>query len=59
MQKVLIPIAVNKNTQTATTDLILNLDIPHNPCPLVQPLLSLVPNPTKNPDKAKPGKVVK
>lgn len=52
------PIAVNRKTPTATTDRILNLEIPQRPCPLVHPLLSFVPNPTSNPAKAKPGNVV-
>lgn len=51
--------AVNKKTQTATKDLILNLEIPHKPWPLVQPLLNLVPNPTKKPERTNPGNVVK
>ena len=51
-------IAVNKNIETATNDLRLNLAIPQSPCPLVHPLPSLVPNPTRKPARAKPGKVV-
>lgn len=41
--------ADNKNTSTATNDLILNRGKPHNPWPLVQPLESLVPKPTRKP----------
>lgn len=43
---------------TATKDLILNLESPHNPWPLVHPLPSLVPNPTKRPARANPKKEV-
>ena len=32
----------------------LNLGSPHSPCPLVHPLLILVPNPTSNPATAYP-----
>ena len=46
--------AVIIKTQTATIDLILNREIPHNPWPLVHPLDSFVPNPTSKPAKAKP-----
>jgi hypothetical protein len=41
--------AVARKTQTVTMDLMLILGSPHNPCPLVHPLLSFVPNPTNNP----------
>ena len=53
-----MPIAVVRKVPTATIDLKLILGMPQRPCPLVQPLLSLVPNPTRNPDRANPGKVV-
>lgn len=52
------PIAVNKNVQTATNDLILNLGRPHKPWPLVQPLDNFVPKPTRSPAKKNPGNVV-
>ena len=50
--------AVERKTPTATNDRILNLGIPQSPWPLVHPLLSLVPNPTRNPDNMKPGNAV-
>ena len=39
------------NTNTAMIDLVLNLGSPQRPCPLVQPLPSFVPKPTKRPAK--------
>lgn len=45
---------VVKKMLTAVKDLLLNLGNPHKPWPLVHPLLSLVPNPTKRPAIAKP-----
>ena len=53
-----IPIALKRNTTTATRDLTLNLDKPHKPCPLVHPLPNLVPNPTNSPAIANPRKDV-
>lgn len=44
-----------KNVITATNDRILNLANPQSPCPLVHPLESLVPNPTKMPARANPN----
>ena len=41
--------AENKKISTAVKDLMLKRGSPHNPCPLVQPLDSLVPKPTRNP----------
>lgn len=49
-----MPIAVVRKTATATNDLILNLDMPHKPCPLVHPFPIFVPNPTSNPATAYP-----
>ena len=43
-----------KNIPTATNDLLLSLDNPHNPCPLVHPLPNLVPKPTNRPARAYP-----
>lgn len=40
---------------TATKERILNLASPHNPCPLVHPFDSLVPNPTSSPARANPN----
>ena len=40
---------------TATIERIDNLGRPQTPWPLVQPLPSLVPNPTRNPAEAKPS----
>lgn len=51
---VAIPIAANKNTPTATNERILKRANPQSPCPLVQPLPNLLPNPTIIPDNAKP-----
>ncbi len=41
----------DRNTSTATIDRVLNLGRPQRPCPLVQPLPSFVPKPTKRPAK--------
>lgn len=43
---------------TATNDLMLSLGRPHSPWPLVHPLPSLVPKPTKSPASANPKKDV-
>ena len=40
----------------ATIDLSENRPIPQMPCPLVQPLLNLVPIPTNSPEKIINGK---
>jgi hypothetical protein len=42
------------NDKTPTRDRILNLARPQIPCPVVQPLPSLVPNPVRNPARAYP-----
>jgi len=45
-------IAVKRKIHTATIERMLNLGIPHKPCPLVHPLPSFVPKPTSNPANA-------
>lgn len=37
-------------------DLLENRGRPQTPCPLVHPFPNFVPNPTKNPERAKPSK---
>ena len=51
---VAIPIAELRKMPTATKDRMLNRGRPQSPCPLVQPLPSFVPKPTKSPASAKP-----
>ena len=53
-----MPNALVKNIITEANDLILNLDKPHSPCPLVHPFPNFVPNPTSKPAKANPKKDV-
>lgn len=55
---VLVRTPVAKKVQTATKDRRLSLGIPHNPCPLVHPLLSLVPKPTSKPARPNPNRDV-
>jgi hypothetical protein len=50
---VAVAMAVTRKVITAKNDRNENLGIPHNPCPLVHPLASSVPSPTKNPATAK------